>query len=259
MLRLYCRSACRAVQSRPPFRGAVLASANQIHLDNYSFCGSTQFMSGEEKVSLEEFKQVSADDVELSLEEHRERIERLQRELASGEADEPELEVVHMTDEEMEALSDEELQAHIDLHEKQVKLEELQKELNRRALNMGLLKLANKAPRCSYLKSNGKPCRAPAMGNRLHCVFHTRSIDNQENPRIRVEVLENRESLQLTVKQIMEQIVNGRIEPQQASLLLRAVQIANSTLKPNRVHLARRKPARSETGNGWGNPEENSG
>jgi hypothetical protein len=74
-------------------------------------------MSGEEKVSLEEFKQVSADDLELSLEEHRERIERLQRELASGEADEQELEVVHMSDEEMEALSLEELQAHIDLHE----------------------------------------------------------------------------------------------------------------------------------------------
>jgi hypothetical protein len=125
---------------------------------------------------------------------------------------------------------------------------------------MGLLKLANKAPRCSYLKSNGKPCRAPAMGNRLHCVFHTRSIDNQEDPKIRVEVLENRESLQLTVKQIMEQIVSGRIEPQQASLLLRAVQIANSTLKPNhRAQVGKRKPARSQTGNEWGNPEEISG
>lgn len=145
---------------------------------------------------------------------------------------------------------------HIELLEKRVKVAELAKELDRRALNMGLLKLADKAPRCSHLKSNGKPCRAPAIGNRQFCVFHARSIDNQENPKINVEVLENRESLQLTVKQIMEQIVSGRIESQTASLLLRAVQVANSTLKPSRVRAGRRKPARAEAQDGLTNPEE---
>ena len=92
------------------------------------------------------------------------------------------------------------------------------------------------------------------MGNRQFCVFHLRSIDNEENQKIRVELLENRESLQLTVKQIMEQIVSGRIEPQNASLLLRAVQIANSTLKPSRVHVGRRKPARTGAQDAWDNP-----
>jgi len=58
-------------------------------------------------------------------------IQRLKRESASAR-DEPEYEAVEMTDEQMEALSDEELDAHIDLHEKQVKLDELQKELDRR-------------------------------------------------------------------------------------------------------------------------------
>ena len=220
-------------------------------------------MGGEEKVYTTESDKVATKTAESgspepSLLESWEEMERLKRELASAPV-EPAYEHVEITDEQMEALSDKELDQHINLYEKRVKLNELQKELDRRALNMGLLKLANRAPRCSYLKSNGKPCRAPAMGNRQFCVFHTRSIDNQESSRIKVEVLENRESLQLTVKQIMEQIVSGRIEPQHASLLLRAVQIANSTLKPNRVHLARRKPARSETGNGWGNAEENSG
>jgi len=184
-------------------------------------------------------------------------IQRLKRESAWA-PDEPEYEAVEMTDEEMEALSDEELDAHIDLHEKQVKLDELQKELDRRALNMGLLKLANKAPRCSYLKSNGRLCRAPALGGRYFCVFHVRSMDNQENSRIRVELLENRESLQFTVKQIMEQIVRGQIEPQTASLLLRAVQIAKSTQAPRRIRAAKRKPASSES-DAWGNPEEISG
>jgi len=184
-------------------------------------------------------------------------IQRLKRESASAR-DQPEYAAVEMTDEQMEALSDEELDAHIDLHEKQVKLDELQKELDRRALNMGLLKLANKAPRCSYLKSNGRLCRAPALGGRYFCVFHVRSMDNQENSRIRVELLENRESLQLTVKQIMEQIVRGQIEPQTASLLLRAVQIAKSTQAPRRIRAAKRKPASSGS-DAWGNPEEISG
>jgi hypothetical protein len=63
-----------------------------------------------------------------------------------------------------------------------------------------------------------------------------------------VKVLEDRESLQIAVKEIMEKIVHGNIDPKAAALLLRALQIANSTLKPKRVHLQpRRKPAASET------------
>jgi hypothetical protein len=75
-----------------------------------------------------------------------------------------------------------------------------------------------------------------------------------------VKILEDRQSLQLTVKQIMEQIVQGRIEPQKASLLLRAVQIANSTLRPKRVRAARpkRKSTQSEADEIWGNPKEDS-
>jgi len=182
----------------------------------------------------------------------------LTKELEREESEDPELEAVEQTDEELEALSDEELREQIELHEEQIELAERQKELDRRALNLGLLKLAEQAPRCSHLKSNGKFCRAPALGGRLFCVFHGRALDTQDGPRMKVTVLEDRESLQLTVKQIMEQIVSGRIEPQNASLLLRAVQIANSTLKSKRARVARRKPARSET-SAWGNPEENSG
>ncbi|PYY14596.1 MAG: hypothetical protein DMG61_09405 [Acidobacteria bacterium] len=213
-------------------------------------------MSSEEKIYPESDNRRDEADEDWGLWK---KIERLQREAETEEPAEPHLEPVEMTCAEMEALSEEERQKQIDYYEQQIKLGELQKALTRKGLNMGLLKLANKAPRCSYLKSNGKSCRAPAMGSRPYCVFHTRSIDDQQNPRIRVEVLENRESLQLTVKQIMEQIISGRIEPQNASLLLRAVQVANSTLKPNRVHVARRKPTRDAIDNAWGNPEEISG
>ena len=160
-------------------------------------------MGGEEKVYSAESDKVAKTTPETGSPEPTlldawEDWQRAERELASA-PDEPEYESVELTDEQMEALSAEELDQHIDLQEKQVKLNELQEELNRRALNLGLLKLANKAPRCSHLKSNGQQCRAPAMGSNLFCVFHVRSMDNQENSRLRVELLENRESLQLTV------------------------------------------------------------
>lgn len=112
---------------------------------------------------------------------------------------------------------------------------------------MGLLKLADQARRCSVLKSNGKSCRAPALGNTAFCVFHGRAHNGRKQPGIDVNLLENRESLQLTVKQIMEQIVTGYMKPETASLLLRAVQIANSTIKPRRTVVARRRPMQSES------------
>ena len=213
-------------------------------------------MDGEQKTNKRKSQQSVAMDG-LSPQEQLDYLEQLRRELESEQAA-PELVPVDMTDEEMEALSDEQLRAHIELYEERVELGERQEELDQRALKLGLLKLANEAPRCNHLKSNGKPCRAPALGNRLFCVFHGRALETQDSPRIKVAVLEDRQSLQITVKQIMEQIVSGAIEPQNASLLLRAVQIANSTLKSGRVRAAR-KPARGEPASPWGNAEENAG
>jgi len=119
-------------------------------------------------------------------------IQRLKRESALA-PDEPEYEVVEMTDEQMEALSDEELDAHIDLHEKQVKLDELQKELDRRALNMGLLKLANKAPRCSrcraeFAQQDANLPAAKAMRGVTPRRFRGNAVENSGLPRGRVGV-----------------------------------------------------------------------
>lgn len=151
------------------------------------------------------------------------------------------LQKVVLTDQQLKALSDQELQAQIDFFNEQEELENKQKELNRRAIKMGLLKLANQAPRCNHVKASGKPCRAPAFGGRLFCLYHGRALETREAPGIEVKVLEDRKTLQLTVKQIMEQVVRGRLEPEIASLLLRAVQIAKSTLKP-KGNAGKRRP-----------------
>jgi len=194
-----------------------------------------------------------------SHQELKRRLELVCQELQSEEPDPPGVEDVYSTREELKALSADAFQKLTGLWQEREALAQQQRELDQKGLNLGFLRLAQQAPRCSHLKSNGKPCRAPAMGNNLFCVFHGRALDTQDGPRMKVSVLEDRESLQLAVKQIMEQIVSGRIEPQSASLLLRAVQIAGSTVKPRRKRTTPRKPNRSEVGNTSGNAEENSG
>lgn len=106
-------------------------------------------------------------------------------------------------------------------------------------MKLGLLKMANQVAGCTHLKNNGEPCRAPAMGERLFCVFHSRGYDCETNQRIKVGFLEDRSSLQLVLKQIMEQVLSGRINPQTATLPMFATQIAKSVLKK----ATRRKPA----------------
>jgi hypothetical protein len=194
---------------------------------------------------------------DVSFEEPAQAVRRPSAEPESDEPEEPELEEVRWTDEQMEALSDQQLQEQIDLLEEQQELTRRQKELDRRAFKLGLLRMADKAPRCNHVKASGKPCRAPAAGGRLFCVYHGRALDTQNGPRMDVKLLEDRESLQLTVKQIMEQVVAGRLDAQTASLLLRGVQVANSTLKP-KVRIARRRPKSTgdERSGALGNAEE---
>jgi hypothetical protein len=192
-------------------------------------------------------------------------VQKLKAELGSedGEDEGLLLDDVPLTPEALRAFSDEELRQQAEVLVEQLELVKKHKELNRRAVNLGLLRIANQSPRCSHMKSNGEPCRAPAMGNRLFCIFHSRALDTQNEQRLKVNVLEDPESLQLTVKQVMEQVVSGRMEPQTASLLLRAVQIANSTLKPKQLRAERVGPKSSrvedEEDADWGNAGGNSG
>lgn len=99
-------------------------------------------MGGEEKVyNAQSDKAVEAQFdkpvEEMSLLEHWEYIQRLRRESASGESDEPEYEDVEMTDEQMEALSHEELNQHIDLYQKRVKFGRATKSLGSQSVQYG--------------------------------------------------------------------------------------------------------------------------
>ncbi len=180
-------------------------------------------------------------------------LEQVEAELESLEDEGDRYELVNV---DLSSLSEDELKAHIELLDEQIEQAKQRVETNRRAEKLGFLKLANKARRCAHLKNDGKPCKAPAMGQREFCVFHTRAYDCETNQRIKVGFLEDRASLRLVLKQIMEQVLTGRIDAQTAAVLLRATQIANGVLKKRKSTLAQRKPVRTATQRSQRNLEE---
>lgn len=188
---------------------------------------------------------------------------KVQAELKELEAEieslDEEEERYEFADVDLDSLTDDQLKAHAALLDEQIAQAKQRIETNRRAVKLGLLKLANQAPRCTLIKNDGEPCRAPAMGERLFCVFHSRGYDCETNQRIKVGFLEDRASLRLVLKQVMEQVLSGRIDAQTAAVLLRATQIANGVLKKRKSTHQQRKPVRTATQRSQRNPEEITG
>ncbi len=209
--------------------------------------GSLELVMDMAEASDEEAK------VEAGLKERKAEVQSLEHEENTYE----------FADVDLDSLSEEQLKAHVDILDEQIDQAKKRIETNRRAVNLGLLKKANRAPRCTHLRSNGQPCRAPAMGSSSFCVFHTRAVDTELNKeKMRIGVLENPESVQIAVKQIMEHIINGKVDARDAALLFRGVQIAGSTfkaVKDGKVQAAKSKPPRSEADEGWGNAVEDAG
>jgi len=95
--------------------------------------------------------------------------------------------------------------------------------------------------RCEHIKTNGTQCGSPALRGKHFCYFHkrwrdTRVVLNANRARrsravIDMPVLEDANSVQVSLMQIMRLILSGRVEPRTAGLLLYALQTASSNLK----------------------------
>jgi len=169
-------------------------------------------------------------------------LEELEAELeALGEEEE----TYEFAEVDMASLPEEQLKARAALLDEQVAQMTQLIETNRRAVNIGLLQKANKAPRCGRLKKNGEPCRAPAVKGESLCHFHSSAAETKRHAEIQIDVLEDRESVQITLKQIMELVATGKMNSRDAAVLLRATQIAGAMLKPEKkmVQPAKGKPA----------------
>lgn len=97
--------------------------------------------------------------------------------------------------------------------------------------------------RCQHIKVNGTQCGSPALRRNRFCYFHKRHHEERiqlnadraraARPRklsIDLPVLEDAESIQVSLTQIMRLIISGQIESKTAGLLLYALQTASSNL-----------------------------
>jgi hypothetical protein len=98
----------------------------------------------------------------------------------------------------------------------------------------------NSIPRCQHLKVNGTQCGSPALRRNHFCYFHkrwqeTRIVLNANRARrgraaLDLPVLEDANSIQVSLMQVMRLILSGQVDPKTAGLLLYALQTASSNL-----------------------------
>ena len=99
--------------------------------------------------------------------------------------------------------------------------------------------------RCQHIKVNGTQCGSPALRRNRFCYFHKLhheeivelNVDRLKDARARLRkvavtlpVLEDANSIQVSLMQIMRLIITGQIDGKTAGLLLYALQIASANL-----------------------------
>jgi hypothetical protein len=118
--------------------------------------------------------------------------------------------------------------------------------------------MANFPNRCQHIKVNGTQCGSPALRRNRFCYFHKRHHEQRiafnadrlhnnlakdarrrRNIAIDLPVLEDANSIQISLMQIMRLIVAGQLDTKTAGLLLYALQTASVNLsrtsfEPNR-------------------------
>jgi hypothetical protein len=95
-------------------------------------------------------------------------------------------------------------------------------------------------PRCHHIKVNGTRCGSPALRDHKLCFFHQRwhqqriilprNYPNLETS-VELPVLEDANSIQMAITQVMRLILAESIPRERAALLLYALQIAASNLR----------------------------
>jgi hypothetical protein len=98
----------------------------------------------------------------------------------------------------------------------------------------------NSIPRCEHLKINGTQCGSPALKRNHFCFFHKRwyetlivlNANRARRGRVALDlpVLEDANSVQVSLMQVMRLILNGQLDTKTVGLLLYALQTASSNL-----------------------------
>jgi hypothetical protein len=106
------------------------------------------------------------------------------------------------------------------------------------------------APRCRHIKVSGAQCGSPALRQKNFCFYHQQNRPKQadcyykpdEYPTgvIALPAFEDAHSIQSTIRQVVQMVLQNCLEQKTASIVLYALQIASSNLK--RMELEKPQP-----------------
>ena len=99
--------------------------------------------------------------------------------------------------------------------------------------------MSKPAPTCDHIKPNGEFCQSPALNDDSYCYFH-RSLRERTKRQLRhqrrnlpltIPALEDLETIQLAIGDVLNALLCDRIDSKKAGLLLYGLQTAASTIR----------------------------
>lgn len=114
-------------------------------------------------------------------------------------------------------------------------------------------------PLCRHIRTNGTQCKSPALTGRDCCYYHDRLHHHHSSYRhatvtqgqlipgqhIQLAPLEDRDSVQVALSQVINALATGRLETKRALALLYGLQLASTNAARPRAQLASHEIVRS--------------
>src|SRR5579863_1460200 len=102
---------------------------------------------------------------------------------------------------------------------------------------------------CTHIKVTGQRCGSPALRHEFFCYFHTRVIKGVQQ-RVDMQLhsmalLEDCESIQLSLMHVVDGLIKGTLEPVRARLIIQALRIAARNAKNVRFDTKRESEKQS--------------
>jgi hypothetical protein len=91
------------------------------------------------------------------------------------------------------------------------------------------LEKANRAPRCDYPRSGGRPCRAPKVRGQKYCCMHL-ALEAAPPTKFNLPALEDANSIQVALTKTAQGLVDGTLEEKVATKLAYLLQVAMSNV-----------------------------
>lgn len=91
------------------------------------------------------------------------------------------------------------------------------------------LEKANRAPRCEYPRSGGRPCRAPKVRGQKYCNMHL-AMEAARPTKFSLPALDDANSIQVALNKTAQGLVDGTLEEKVATKLAYVLQVAMSNV-----------------------------